>query len=95
MFVRRRPLLRGAMIGGAGYLAGRSAARASEREQEQEARLEGPEAQQPPAPMPAAAPAPAAGGDLVSQLQELKTLQDEGVLTPDEFEAAKRQLLAG
>jgi hypothetical protein len=83
MFVRRRPLLRGAMIGGAGYLAGRGAARASEREQEQ------------PAPTPAAAPAPAAGGDLVSQLQELETLQDEGVLTPDEFEAAKRQLLAG
>jgi hypothetical protein len=79
------------MVGGAGYMAGKSVARGSERESEQEQRLAELESQQAPAP---AAVAPAAGDDLVSQLQELKTLQEEGVLTADEFVAAKQQLLA-
>jgi hypothetical protein len=106
MMRRRRPLMRAAMVGGVGYMAGKSVARGSERESEQEQRLAELEAQQqapamapppppPPAPPPAPAAAPPAGGDLVSKLQELKTLQDEGVLTPDEFAAAKAQLLAG
>jgi hypothetical protein len=79
------------MIGGAGFLAGRSAARASERESEEQQRIAELEAQQQQAPVAAA---PAAGDDLVSQLQELKTLQQEGVLTVDEFDAAKQKLLA-
>jgi hypothetical protein len=92
MFVRRRPLLRGAMIGGAGFLAGRSAARAAERKSEQETRLAELEAQPQAAPgVPA--PAPAGGGDLVSKLQELKSLQQEGVLTPDEFVAREEAAL--
>jgi hypothetical protein len=33
--------------------------------------------------------------DLVSKLQELKVLNDQGVLTMDEFQAAKRKLIAG
>jgi hypothetical protein len=33
--------------------------------------------------------------DLVSKLQQLKVLYDEGVLTMDEFQAAKRKLIAG
>jgi hypothetical protein len=108
MMRRRRPLMRAAMVGGAGYMAGKSMQRGSQRESDQEQRLEELEAQQqqpvamapppPPPPAPAAPPpaAPAAaGGDLVSKLQELKTLMDEGVLTPEEFEAAKQQVLAG
>jgi hypothetical protein len=90
--------MRAAMVGGVGYMAGKSVARGSERESEQEQRLGELEAQQQPAamaPPPAAAPAPAAGDDLVSKLQQLKELQDEGVLTPDEFAAAKAQLLGG
>jgi hypothetical protein len=102
MMRRRRPLMRAAMVGGVGYMAGKSVARGSERESEQEQRLAELEAQPqpvamapPPPPPPAPAPAPAAGGDLVSKLQQLKQLQDEGVLTADEFAAAKAQLLAG
>jgi Short C-terminal domain len=94
--------MRAAMVGGVGYMAGKSVARGSERESDQEQRLADLEAQQqpsyaapPPPPPPAPAPAPAGAGDLVSKLQELKQLQDEGVLTPDEFAAAKAQLLAG
>jgi hypothetical protein len=100
---RRRPLLGAAMIGGAGVMAGRHAAQTSSREAEQEARLEQLEAQQgqqaAPAPAaaaaPAVAPAPAQGDDLVSQIQQLAQLRDSGVLTADEFDAAKQKLLAG
>ncbi len=31
---------------------------------------------------------------MVSQLQQLKEMADQGVLTPQEFEAAKQRLLA-
>jgi len=96
------------MVGGAGYLAGKSAARGQQREYDQEQRLSDLEGQQtmapappPPAPPPYAAPPPAPppapaaapGGDLVSRIQELKALQDQGVLTQEEFDAAKRKLL--
>ncbi len=90
MFVRRRPLLRGAMIGGAGVVAGRNAARRTQYEQDQEARIAQLESQ--PAPPQAAAP-PAGQTDLVSKLKELQTLQQQGVLSADEFDAAKKKLL--
>lgn len=41
----------------------------------------------------AAAAAPQA--DVVQQLKELKALQAAGVLSPDEFQAAKRKVLDG
>lgn len=48
-------------------------------------------AQQPaPAPAPAAAPAV----DVVAELQKLAALKDAGVLSDDEFAAAKAKLLA-
>jgi len=93
-----------------GHKAGQNSANNAAREQEQEERLNQLEAQQyaappqqqyapPPAqqyaPPPPAAPAPAAGGtDVVGQLTELAKLRDAGVLTPEEFEAAKAKLLA-
>jgi Short C-terminal domain len=102
---RRRPLAAAAMIGGTAYVAnkrGQASAQAQMAEQDQEARLEALEAQQAQpaqpvyqAPPPAAAPAPAAGGDdVASKLVELKGLMDQGVLTQDEFNAAKAKLLA-
>jgi len=47
----------------------------------------------PPAPAPAAAPG--AGSDTVARLQELVSLHASGVLTDDEFAAAKQKVLAG
>jgi hypothetical protein len=42
----------------------------------------------------AAAPAAAAGGtDIVAELQKLATLRDQGILSDDEFAAAKAKLL--
>ena len=40
------------------------------------------------------AQAAAEGDDLVDQLQKLASLKDSGVLSPEEFEAAKAKLLA-
>jgi hypothetical protein len=44
------------------------------------------------APPPAAAPA-AGGTDIVAELQKLGALRDQGILTDDEFAAAKAKLL--
>jgi hypothetical protein len=92
------------------HKAGQNSANNAMREQEQEERLQQLEAQQyaappqqqqyaPPPPQqyapPPPAPAPAGGGtDVVGQLTELAKLRDAGVLSPEEFEAAKAKLLA-
>jgi membrane protease subunit (stomatin/prohibitin family) len=98
---RRRPLMRAAMVGGAGYAAGKRRQRSQYREDDQEQRLESLEQQQyaqqqpaaPAAPAPAA-PAAAGGTDVVARLTELKGLLDAGVLSQEEFEAAKAKVLA-
>jgi len=88
--------MRGAMVGGAGYMAGKSAAKHSAQQSEQEQRLSDLEAQQAP---PAAQAAPAAAGGLdpaaIEQLKQLAELRDSGVLTTEEFEAQKQKLLGG
>ena len=106
MMRRRRPLARAAMIGGAGYMAGKSRANNQANEADQEARIEQLESQQataaapPPPPPPAApppppaAPAAAAGGDdLISKINQLQQLHEQGVLDDAQFEAAKQKLL--
>lgn len=45
-----------------------------------------------PAPAPAAAPPPA-GADMTAELERLAALRNQGVLTDDEFAAAKAKLL--
>jgi hypothetical protein len=80
------------MIGGAGYMAGKSGQRAASREDDEQQRISQLEAQQAAAP-PAQA-APPQGGDLVSKIKELSQLKDAGALTESEFEAAKAKLLA-
>jgi hypothetical protein len=80
------------MVGGMGYMAGKSAANRTAREESQEQRLSGMESQQ-----AAAASAPAAGapaGGKVEQLKQLGELRDSGVLTPEEFEREKQKILA-
>ena len=51
----------------------------------------------PPSPMqmqPMAAPMAAPGSDIGTQLEKLKMLKDQGVLTDDEFQRAKAKLLS-
>jgi hypothetical protein len=108
MFMRRRrPLLRAAMVGGAGYVAGKHRAQSQEAEQGQDERISTLEQQQAApqqaAPQQAAAPpvaapqsaAPAGGGSIVDKLKELSDLKASGALNDAEFDQAKAQLLGG
>jgi len=105
---RRRPLMRAAVVGGGAYMAGKHVARgqeeAAQREADQNQRIADLEAQQyqqappdqyqqaPPPPPPAAAPA--ASSPMIDQLNQLAALHDQGVLTDDEFAAAKAKLFS-
>ena len=97
MFRRRRPLLRAAVVGGGAYMAGKSHARHSmERQQyedEQDSRISDVEQQQQAAPQQAPAPAPAQSSPMIDQLNQLAALHQQGVLTDDEFAAAKAKLI--
>jgi hypothetical protein len=46
-----------------------------------------------PAPIPVTSPAP--GNDMMAQLQQLTQMKQAGMLTDEEFAAAKARLLAG
>jgi Short C-terminal domain len=97
MMRRRRPLMRAAMVGGAAYAVGKHAQRGDNREDDQEMRLQQLEAQQTQQYAQAPVAVPPGGGptDIAEKLTQLKSLQDQGVLTPEEFAAAKAKLLAG
>jgi hypothetical protein len=96
-FMRRRPLLRAAAVGGGAYLAGKRRAQAQAGQQYQDAaqdqRIGDLEQQQ------AAVPAPRDPGEqpeppsMAGQLNQLADLHRQGVLTDEEFAAAKAKLL--
>ena len=95
MGMRRRPLRRAAVVGGvamAAHHAGTKSAQAQAAEDQQNQQIADLQA----APEPQyAPPAPAAGGDdMVAQLENLKKLLDEGVLTQAEFDMQKQKLLS-
>jgi hypothetical protein len=90
VFVRRRgfPLLRGAVIGGAAYSLGRRSANNAQRAADQQAAIAESQAQQTqPVRQPAA-------DDVAGKLAQLGQLARDGLLTPEQFEAAKQKLLA-
>ena len=107
---RRRPLLRAAVVGGGAYAAGKHMARRqgeqAQMEADQDQRISDLEQQQsyqqpppqqsyqqaPPQPPPAAAPS--ASSAMLDQLNQLAALHQQGVLTDDEFAAAKAKLFA-
>jgi len=94
IFMRRRPLARAAVVGGAAYYAGSRHAQGQEREADQEARLQELEAQQYASQQQAAPPPAAAGGqDGIEQLKQLAQLHEQGVLTDAEFEIQKTKIL--
>jgi len=100
--LRRRPLRRAAVVGGVAAVAhhaGKKSGQAQAAEQEQDeqlAELQAQPAQPQYAPPPPAAPAaPEVGSDMVTQLENLKKLLDEGVLTQAEFDMQKQKILAG
>ncbi len=100
--LRRRPLMRAAVIGGGAYVAGKhmanKSAQQSQSEADQDARISDLEQQQqqpdaaPAAPAEPPAPA-AAEPSMLDQLNQLATLHEQGVLSDDEFSAAKAKIL--
>ena len=104
--MRRRPLMRAAVVGGGAYVAGKHMARKSDEqaaaEADQNQRLADLEAQQQqgqyqqPPPQyqqpPPQAP-PAQGPSMIDQLNQLNELRQQGALTDEEFAAAKAKLL--
>jgi hypothetical protein len=106
---RRRPLMRAAVVGGGAYVAGKHMAnRQAEQaqyESDQDARISALEQQQyqqpqdqapPPqdqAPPPQAPAAPQSSA-MIDQLNQLADLHQRGVLSDDEFAAAKAKLFA-
>jgi hypothetical protein len=90
--------MRAAVVGGGAYVAGRSMGRRAEQNQqaegEQDQRISDLEQQQQQAP-PATqeqGPDAAATSPMIDQLNQLATLHQQGILTDDEFTAAKAKL---
>jgi putative oligomerization/nucleic acid binding protein len=81
--MRRRAVVAGAAAAGVAYHAGKSRGAAQAEEPY--------EPQQYVPPSPAPAPPPAA--DPVAELQRLGELHSQGILTDDEFTAAKAKVL--
>jgi Short C-terminal domain len=96
IFMRRRPLARAAVVGGAAYYAGKRGAQNAQQEADQNAQIADLQAQQ---AQPAAAPAPQASGgmgeDSIEKLKQLADLHTQGVLTDAEFEVQKQKILQG
>ena len=84
---RRRPLLRAAMVGGAGYAVGKRRAEAAE----QDAATQQSEA--PPAQAPSAGESGMSEMERIDALKKLGELHDSGVLTDEQFEAEKAKLI--
>ncbi len=67
---------------------------AADAEAYQEQQVAPPPQQYAPPPPPAPAPAAGGGDDLVTKLNELAQLHQQGILTDEEFATAKQRLLA-
>ncbi len=89
--------MRAAAVGGVAYHAGKKHQQGNDQDAAQDEQIEDLQDQQDAAPAPApVAAAPAVGGDdMVAQLENLKKLLDEGVLTQAEFDLQKQKVLAG
>ena len=99
MFRRRRPLLRAAAVGGGAYLAGKHVANRQAEDAQMEAgqdeRISQLEQQQQDSAPPAQGQQPPAApqtSSMIDQLNQLADLHQKGVLTDDEFAAAKAKV---
>lgn len=101
MLRRRRPLLRAAAVGGTAYMAGKHVERRRNEQYAQDAYqdqqisdLQDQQAQQQyAAPAPAPEPAAPTADENFEQLQKLGEMHEKGILTDEEFTAAKQKIL--
>ncbi len=95
-FMRRRPLLRAAAVGGGAYALGKHRARTQAEEQESAYQQGQMEAAQPAPPAAAPAAAPSSSGitsEDTQRLAELGRLHEQGILTDEEFTREKTKIL--
>jgi Short C-terminal domain len=99
-FMRRRPLMRAAVVGGGAYAIGKHSARKEDQTNQgiEDAQQQAQQAQQMAAQAAAAPPAaaPASTGiseEDISKLKQLADLHASGVLTDAEFEQEKKEIL--
>ena len=91
--VRRRPLLRAAVVGGT-FAAGRATGRRAEQQAATEAAQDSTVRNQPAQhAVPAQGSAASSEASMMDQLSRLSMLHQEGALTDDEFSAAKAKVL--
>ena len=100
IFMRRRPLARAAVVGGAAYAVGKNVQRGRDQDAEQQAQIDDLQQQQYAQQQYAQAPpAPAGGGamsdEAMDQLKKLAELHEQGILTDAEFEVQKQKILQG
>jgi hypothetical protein len=89
-----RGMARTAVVAGtATAVSNRVSRRQAERWQQQDYDQQAQYAAPPPQPAPAPPPAPAGAADMTDELERLATLRNQGVLTDEEFAAAKAKLL--
>jgi hypothetical protein len=85
MFRRRRPLVRAAAVGGAGYALGKRLGRGGADDAGDEG----------PAPTSGSEAEPnGVSGTALDNLERLGKLLEQGLLTPEEFQTQKERILA-
>ena len=95
MLRRRRPLLRAAMVGGAGYAAGRNVAERRQQQESQEEEVDELQRNQSVRAIPTS-PGRSSGSSVIERaeaLVKLKALLDSGALSQDEFDTQKLRML--
>ena len=90
MFVRRRPLLRAAVVGGSAYAMGKRSAQRAADESAADQGYANTNVDQPP---PGSGGGSGGGPSVTDQLAQLSQLHEQGALSDSEFAAAKARLL--
>ena len=98
IFMRRRPLARAAVVGGAAYYAGRRARKTRSGKPTRTRRSRISRTSRRSRRRPRRRQPPASGGmaeDSIEKLKQLADLHTQGVLTDAEFEVQKQKILQG
>jgi membrane protease subunit (stomatin/prohibitin family) len=94
-FVRRRPLMRAAVVGGGAYAVGKRSARKEDQVNAgiADAQAQAQQAAQAAAPEAAEKASSGISEDDLAKLKQLADLHDSGALTDAEFDQAKKKIL--
>ncbi len=91
MLGRRRPLLRGAIVGGAAYQIGKNKAKSQADEEKQNEQINDMQNAQSQQAIP---PQSTPKDEKLEKINQLQKMHDSGALTDDEFAKAKEKIIA-